>query len=223
MILQITKLISQKKRNKYFYPPSPHYAKASSGYEGGLLLYIYILPNMKKVIIASSNPAKIEAVREGFSKVFPNEEFEYEGIAVPSNVSDQPMGNTETLTGAINRADNAKTAAPKADYWVGLEGGVEDNEHGLRSIVWICVKSNDQEGFAQPGSFYLPPKVAELVKGGMELGLADDIVFKTKNSKHNEGAVGHLTHNLYSRAQYYAIGVELALVPFINPDLYPTI
>ena len=62
---------------------------------------------MEKVIIASLNPVKIESVKIGFQKMFPDKDFEFEGVAVPSGVSDQPMSNKETLTGAVNRAVNA--------------------------------------------------------------------------------------------------------------------
>ena len=48
---------------------------------------------MKKVIIASKNPVKIQAVKNGFEKMFPNQEFEFIGISVPSNVADQPFSN----------------------------------------------------------------------------------------------------------------------------------
>ena len=38
----------------------------------------------KKVIIASKNPVKINAVKIGFEKMFPLEKFEFKGVSVPS-------------------------------------------------------------------------------------------------------------------------------------------
>ena len=38
---------------------------------------------MKKVIIASKNPVKINAVKKGFKKMFPNENFDFNGVSVP--------------------------------------------------------------------------------------------------------------------------------------------
>lgn len=52
---------------------------------------------MKKVIVASKNPVKINATQSAFEKMFPDEEFSFEGISVPSGVSDQPMSEDETL------------------------------------------------------------------------------------------------------------------------------
>jgi non-canonical (house-cleaning) NTP pyrophosphatase len=54
----------------------------------------------------------------------------------------------------------------------------------------------------------------------MELGDADDLVFGRQNSKQKSGAVGLLTHNRVTRRTLYEQAVVLALIPFINPDLY---
>ena len=78
-----------------------------------------------KVIVASKNPVKINCAEIGFSQMFPDEMFEVEGLATSSGVSDQPVTNEETLTGAKNRASNAKEEIKEADFWVGIEGGIE--------------------------------------------------------------------------------------------------
>ncbi|HYQ57160.1 MAG TPA: DUF84 family protein, partial [Draconibacterium sp.] len=69
-------------------------------------------------------------------------------------------------------------------------------------------------------TFQLPPKIAELIAQGYELGDANDILFKQKNSKQKTGAVGLLTGNRINRTALYKQAVELAIVPFINPGLY---
>lgn len=69
-------------------------------------------------------------------------------------------------------------------------------------------------------TIYLPPKVAELVASGMELGEADDIVFGTTNSKQSNGAVGILTGDVLGREDGFMVGVIGALVPHRNPELY---
>ncbi len=174
---------------------------------------------MKKIIIASKNPAKIKAVENAFSKVFSNERFNYEGVNVLSGVPAQPIGEAETLLGAENRVENAMQKF-EADYWVGLEGGVAHNNNQLEAFAWMVIKSRKMYGKGRTGSFFLPPKVAELVQEGMELGHADDIVFGQSNSKQKGGAVGLLTHNLLTRTTYYEQALILALIPFINPSYY---
>lgn len=89
------------------------------------------------VVIATTNPGKIKAVKDAFEQMHPGLDIQYQSISVPSGVPDQPMTSEETLTGllsfstftnkkgAINRVKNAKKAIPQADYWVGIEGGLD--------------------------------------------------------------------------------------------------
>ena len=173
-----------------------------------------------KVIVASKNPVKIECAKNGFSKVFPHSLIFTEGVAVPSGVSDQPMTDEETLIGAKNRAINAREAFPEADYWIGIEGGIAEPHETMEAFAWVYIVSNARVGKARTASFDLPSKIQELIHEGIELGVADDIVFKRSNSKQKNGAVGILTHDLINRAEYYEPAVILALIPFVNPELY---
>lgn len=176
---------------------------------------------MTKIIIASKNPVKIDSTREGFAKMFKDEIFEIEGLSVDSGVSDQPMGEEETLIGAKNRINKVFSLSPKADYWVGIEGGSKVVDGGMETFAWIVIKSKN--GIVSQGrtaSFYLPKEIVALVKTGVELGVADDMVFKRSNSKQSNGAVGILTGDVLTRADYYETAVILALIPFKNPGLY---
>ena len=175
---------------------------------------------MKKIIIASKNPVKINAVKIAFQKVFPEESFVFEGVTVPSNVSDQPIGNEEIVNGASNRAKNAMQSIPDADFWIGIEGGVEKTKRGMGSFSWVVVKSKDKEGMARGNVFFLPKKVVELIDQGKELGDADDIVFGGNNSKQKNGSVGILTGDVITRTDYYYAALVLALIPFKNSNLY---
>ena len=83
-------------------------------------------------------------------------------------------------------------------------------------------KYNKFWSYGRTGSFPLPPKVTQLVKTGMELGEADDLVFKRVNSKHGSGTVGILTKGMIDRSNYYDHALKLALVPWIRPELYLT-
>ena len=120
---------------------------------------------MKKVIVASANPVKINTTEIGFKKMFPQEAFEVRGISAPSNVSNQPMSGEETLKGAMNRANNVSKLAPDADFWVGIEGGLQEVNGELEAFAWVVIKSKDGLlGKGRTGSFFLPLKVAELIK-----------------------------------------------------------
>ena len=86
----------------------------------------------------------------------------------------------------------------------------------------MCIYDGTRTGFARTATFDLPEKIGVLVRGGMELGDADDEVFKTVNSKQGAGTVGALTNGLITRTDYYVPALILAFVPFNFPTLYPT-
>lgn len=173
-----------------------------------------------KVIVASQNPVKQSCARTGFQKCFPSDEIIIESVTVSSEVPDQPMTDQETLDGAINRAKNAKLKMPDADFWIGLEGGISDDGEQMEAFAWIYILGKEKSGKARTASFQLPHQIRKLVLSGIELGHADDQVFNRENSKHGNGAVGILTHELIDRAAYYEPAVVLALIPFVNPSLY---
>lgn len=175
---------------------------------------------MKRVIIASKNPVKIQAVSNGFEQMFPNQKFEFIGLSVDSGVSDQPMSNEETLRGAKNRAENASGSSQNSDFYVGIEGGIEQVEGGMQAFAWVVVKSSGIYGKSRTGTFLLPKPVVDLIREGKELGEADDIVFDRTNSKQKSGAVGILTGDVIDRTAYYTQAVILSLIPFRNEGLY---
>lgn len=176
---------------------------------------------MKKIIVASTNPVKIKAAQAGFSAMFPQQKFAIRGIAAKSGVGKQPMTNGQTINGALNRVNYASQVAPGADYWIGIEGGVEEIKGEMEVFAWVVIKDKaGRVSKGKTGTFTLPKKVVELVKQGIELGEADDIVFSQKNSKQKSGAIGLLTGNIIDRAKYYTEAVILALIPFRNSNLY---
>lgn len=172
------------------------------------------------MVVASTNPVKVRATLGGFREMFPGSSVSAAGVPVPSLVSVQPHGDAETLRGAQARASKAQELVPDADFWVGIEGGVCDTDREMAAFAWVVVRSRDAVGRARTGTFYLPAPIARLVRGGMELGDADDRVFGCTNSKQDAGAVGLLTGSVIDREVLYRHAVALALIPFRNSDLY---
>ena len=169
----------------------------------------------QKIIIASKNPVKIEATQVGFQRMFKNESFVFEGVSIPSEVGEQPMSHKETLEGARNRAKNARDQFPNVDYWVGIEGGIQDDEFGMQAFAWIVILSKEKSSQAQTAVFYVPEPIAKMVREGVELGEADDKYFGRSNSKQKDGAVGILTKGEIDRKSYYEHAILMALIPFI--------
>lgn len=175
---------------------------------------------MKTIIVASQNPVKVKAVNNAFERMFPDENFKIISVSVPSGVKDQPTSNEETLEGALNRANNAAKKLPEAEYWIGIEGGVDVKGEEMAAYAWVVIKSESITGKARTGTFYLPPAIAKLVYDGMELGSADDLVFDQNNSKQKSGAIGILTGDVITRTQLYEHAIILALIPFKNQELF---
>ncbi|MDE1970420.1 MAG: inosine/xanthosine triphosphatase [Patescibacteria group bacterium] len=176
---------------------------------------------MAHIIITSKNPVKIHAACDAFKKMFPGESHTVQEVSVRSDVSAQPMSDEETFRGAVNRVQNAVKFHPGADFWVGMEGGVDTHQEHLSSFAWIVVRSKEGKwGKGKTGTFILPTQVASLVRAGTELGDADDIVFGNTNSKQQNGAIGLLTDNLIDRTHFYSSATICALIPFKKPHLY---
>ena len=177
--------------------------------------------------VASTNPVKVNSVHKALAECFPGRRIEVHGCNVASGVPDQPMSDQETKQGAMNRARGAQAAGGGFDFFVGVEGGLEvDTDGKMQCFAWMVVLGggvhSGRMGLARTATFELPEKVSALVRGGMELGHADDVVFKDKNSKQKGGTVGKLTDGLVDRTEYYRHAMLMALIPFldVNSGLY---
>ncbi len=170
--------------------------------------------------VGSMNPVKIGAVRAVLRRVAPHATVE--GVSVPSGVRDQPWGDEETIRGARNRAAAARTALG-ADWGIGVEGGVvEATDGSVRTCAWVAIVARDgREGVGGSLSLQLPPRVAALVRNGMELGHAMDAVTGEHDVKRGVGAVGILTNGLVTRQQAYEVLIAYAMAPFLDGSVTP--
>lgn len=172
-----------------------------------------------KVAVGSKNPAKIESVRQAFESVWSEKEWEFIGIDVTSDVSNQPMDDHETIKGARTRAKKALNFG--ADFAVGLEGGLHKIGDEWFEAGWIVVLDKDyKEGIGSSIRMKLPQKAIDLIFSGKELGEVTDILFNKTNSKHSHGYFGSMTKNNITRITGYRDGVISALGRFINPNLF---
>jgi len=171
-----------------------------------------------KVAIGSTNPVKINAVKYAFKKAYKNCEFV--GLEAESEISDQPIGEEVTRKGAFNRAKNVLKKA-KADFGIGLEGGVMETEFGMMTSAWCCII--DKKGKASYGggmNFHLPEIVAEKIRNGGELGPIMDELLNEKDWKKKGGAIEIFTGGLLSRTKAYQRLVEMALTKFVASQWY---
>ncbi|GMI08691.1 hypothetical protein TrVE_jg3002 [Triparma verrucosa] len=185
------------------------------------------------VAVGSKNPCKVDAVQQAFAAVLRSTDpdntisLNVTGFSAPSLVSDQPMTDVESRLGAKNRAEAAAKMMEGCDFAVGLEGGIVDDCEGVMwCMAWmavLCPSEADQGrrwGVARTGAFPLPPLMAALVRKGVELGIADDIVTKREDSKLGGGTVGVLTNEIIPRGKYYETAIILAMTRFIQEDVF---
>ena len=179
-----------------------------------------LLPGVHRVVVGSTNPVKIAAVRAVFTRC--TSPLVVHGVAVPSGVADQPWGDAETRLGAVARAHAAMVVDVHADLGVGLEGGVvRDADGSVRSCAWAAIV--DRAGLVSCGgslAMPLPPAVIVLLDAGMELGHAMDRVAATSGTKHGSGAVGLLTAGLIDRQGAYEPLVTYALSRWLGAALW---
>jgi inosine/xanthosine triphosphatase len=172
------------------------------------------------VVVASHNPAKLDAAKRAFAAVFRGCEIRVQAVRVSSGVKEQPDSDEETRRGAWNRVHTARETHPEADAWVGMEGGLERIDGQWLASAWMVVLAADgRAGQARTPTLPLPPGVTALIDAGEELGVANDRVFGTHNSKQAGGAFGLLTEGRLTRGGVYAQTLELALLPVVH-DLW---
>jgi inosine/xanthosine triphosphatase len=179
------------------------------------------LASIHRIVVGSTNPVKIGAVRDVVARIAP--QVVVEGLAVASAVPDQPVGDDETIRGALARA-HAALRASSADLAVGIEGGVVNQpDGGMRTCAWAAVAAPDgRTGVGGSLAMPLPRGVAAAVRGGLELGEAMDRLTGQHETKRGAGAVGILTGGLVSRQAAYEALVAYALAPFLTPEHWAT-
>ncbi|MEW5721218.1 MAG: inosine/xanthosine triphosphatase [Chloroflexota bacterium] len=171
-----------------------------------------------KIAIGSTNPVKIRAVKNVARKIFPHAEFV--AREVPSGVPGQPRGDKQTRRGAVNRA-RAVRQATRADWGVGLEAGIIENEFGMMTCAWCAiVDRRGRVGIGGSTNMLLPDKVAARIKAGAELGQAMDAFANIEDVKYKMGAIGILTRGLSNRQRAYEYVLTLAVARFLWEDEY---
>ncbi len=171
-----------------------------------------------KVAIGTKNPAKIAAVRQALTAVWPDATFL--PTSVPSGVSDMPMSDAECIAGARNRATAARQLHD-ADLGIGLEGGVNPEAAGLMLLGWVIICHRDgREGIACTAKIPLPTAIAQRVLAGEELGPLIGEMMNDPLLRQKGGAAGMLSAGQVSRTDKFAQAVSYALSRFIAPHFY---
>lgn len=155
------------------------------------------------IVIASKNPTKVNAVKEVFinQTVFAKD--------IPSLVSNQPLSDTETLTGALNRAKQA-VEVDNAVFGIGLEGGVMEIDNHMYLCNWGALVDQNGTSFVASGArIPLPVEITSALKEGKELGDMMDLYAQKKNVSKKQGAIGIFTNELIGRKAMFIHVLQL--------------
>ena len=176
-----------------------------------------MLDHIRRVAVGSGNRVKIGAARAVIARIAPGAEFTSHEVS--SGVPDQPVGDEETIRGALARAHAAR-AAGDADLGVGIEGGVVNEPDGsMRTCAWAAIVSRDgRESVGGSLAMPLPPGVARLIRSGVELGHAMDALTGAHDTKRGVGAVGILTAGMLDRQGAYEVILTYALAKFVAAE-----
>ena len=175
-----------------------------------------------KVLIATKNPGKIEGAKRALSHYFDN--IDIEGIAVESEVSEQPV-NDEIYIGAKNRVKNLKSFAKEnniqSDLFMSIESGI-CNSLGRWMITNIAIieDKDDFESCGTSPSFPVPDRlVKDVIKTDLNIvmhkQLQDDLDMRNKG-----GGIQTLTHNKVTRIDLTESAFIMALTQYINEDTW---
>jgi inosine/xanthosine triphosphatase len=186
-----------------------------------------------RIAVGSTRRPKLQAVQEATAsfagKLSPDSPFEIQGHEVESGVSHTPTSREEFMQGARRRAEALHKmladSSDRADYCVGLEGGLDVAiENGTRRVFlesWAYVTDGVRGHFGCSGSIEIPEALAEeVLSRGTELSIAIDRYAGAVGIRDGQGAWGVLTDNLVSRQESFRLAVVAAFAPFYNMKMY---
>lgn len=186
-----------------------------------------------RIAVGSTRRPKLNAMSDAASAITAlldrSIEMQVAGYEVESGVSDTPTSREELMRGAQQRAEavqeKLRTDSANADFYVGLEGGLDMTiENGHRRVFlesWAYVSDGTHGYFGCSGSIEIPePLAEEVLSRGTELGIAIDQYAGAVGIRDGQGAWGILTANLISRQDSFRLALLAAFAPFYNARMY---
>ena len=154
------------------------------------------MEDIKNVIVGSMNRNKVNAVREILEPLG----YQVFGKEGQSNVSNQPKSDSETITGAINRAFSLNEGYLR----IGLEAGVHYEGGVMYLVNWGALVDEEENVFVAGGTrIPLPKFIENLINSGFELKDAMDVYFDEHDINVREGAIGFFTDNYLPRQEIF--------------------
>lgn len=169
-----------------------------------------------KITVGSTNPAKVDAVREILADYPHLKDAEVVGVAAESGVGDQPKSLTEVVAGAINRA---KAAYADCDYSIGLESGlmeVPQTKSGHMDVCACAIFDGSEHHLGLSSGWEFPDKEINrlILEEGLDMAQAINQVGLTSDPAigAGQGAIGILTKGRLDRKAYTKEALRTALI-----------
>ncbi len=183
------------------------------------------------IIVGSTRPAKVEAVRDAIVAIARvDERFGHariQSVDLTDVAPTMPMTDRAICDGARLRAQTLQERASgivgaEPSLSIGLEGGLDPlpTDSGRYVLkTWAAATDGVGWGFGGGGAILLPDDVTRRVLDGHELGDVIDQVARAA-VRGTRGAWGVLSLDLIGRQDSFRSAVLAALAPFYNPTLY---
>ncbi len=209
-------------RGRELFLPLRHYILQHAAEELPELLALTGTTDLyRDVAVGSRNPVKVESAKQAFHRVWPGQPWRVWGYDVASGVPEQPMNETEAVQGAGNRARAALEANCRAEYGVGMEGGLVYSAGRWMECGWIVVVDrHGNEGIGATATMDLPGRFVEELQSGQDLGAICDRAFGTSGVGQDQGYFGLMTNGAVTRMQAYREATAFALARFAHPRVF---
>ena len=172
------------------------------------------------VVVGSQNPVKLEAVKQAFELYF--DEVSVIPAVVDSGVRPFPMSEVEALQGAINRAKSAYKKEPKADFAVGIEGGLLQFNQTFYIQAIAAVKKSEEISVARSVAIEVSQQLVKKIDPTSDTSKQTvDKLLGRNDLFQNEGVMGVLTQKRLTRTQILRDAVICALPRFLLSNYYP--
>jgi non-canonical (house-cleaning) NTP pyrophosphatase len=133
------------------------------------------------IAVGTTSKHKLSAVTRACEQ-FGMTDISVVGCETDSHVNAQPIDPNESVTGAWNRADQARAAYPNAAFWIGIESGVFlARQHKIfldLAVIVVLMKDGTFVAATSPGIIFDEESVAEAETLGFETTTVGSIIAK---------------------------------------------
>lgn len=158
---------------------------------------------MKKIVITSTNPVKLNVVKRVTASLFPSEVFEYIPLALELS-GQEPIGKEMVKRQIQTALDGAVSQVPDAEYYICMEGSMVDDGENMDEVAYVTVRNNKGASVTSNcASSPVPKVIADEVRKGKGFAEAVDEFFKVDGTKQGGGFVSILTDGQINKEDHY--------------------